>query len=60
MNISFDKLEDIPLVFEKEPKKIRSLMPNGELKNCEFINNKGITRIKTIAETLSPVVLVSE
>ncbi len=59
-DISFDKLEEIPLVFECKPKKIKRLMPSGELKDCEFINENGITTVNEAAETLNPVILISE
>lgn len=59
-NLGFDPMECVDMYFEKTPKKITCLMPNGEEKEVNFsIGNEGVT-VDCACNTLEPLVIFAE
>ncbi len=56
-NIGFDPIEELPLVFEKTPKSIKILTPDGEKQEVVFKCDGERTVLRITAETLTPVIL---
>lgn len=56
-NLGFDQLEDVPMVVNKDVKKIEKLNPDGTRSECKFTVENGIVRADEMMNTLIPVVL---
>ena len=56
-NLGFDQLEDVPMVVNKDVKKIEKLNPDGTRSECKFTVEDGIVRVDEMMNTLIPVVL---
>ncbi len=57
-NISFDQLEEIPLVIDNPFSCIEILTPEGNRRKCDFYEKDGIVYVKEPAITLMPVILI--
>ncbi len=57
-NLCFDPVEKPELVCEKDVREVLMLMPDGELKPCEFTKENGKIMPDITVETLMPVVLI--
>ena len=56
-NLSFDVMDDIPLVVNEDISKIEILDSNGERVPCEFTRDGNLYRINVQAGALEPVIL---
>lgn len=59
-NLGFAPMECVDMYFEKTPKKITCLMPNGEEKEVNFsIGNESVT-VDCACNTLEPLVIFAK
>lgn len=59
-NLSWDALEDIPLVVENSITRISELCEDGELRERSFTSEGGLVRIERAVSAMEPCVLIME
>lgn len=56
-DISLDRADSLPLVLEREVKKVEKLTPSGRFEEVDFVSEENRIEVKTPVYTLEPIIL---